>query len=436
MKNSLPFAAVLTLAWRNLWRNYRRTLIMLVAMMVGVWAMIFMTALMRGMVDDMLRNGIRDLPGEVQIHHLDYRDDPSINNSIMMPDESLLKALRGGESNAEVGVRNQAQEGADQRNEAGVEGLAWTARVRVPAVISSERDSRGITLIGVEPDSELQTSFEADSIREGRFLEDELDKGVVIGAKLAERLETRLGKRVVIMSQDPQNNLADRGFRVVGIYHAKLPSMEEVYVYAGRKTIQNLLKLGDEVSEIVITADDYRHVHSWYPRIKTAAGDEVETLTWYQADPYLGAMLGMMDGFVLVWVIVIFLALSFGLANTLIMAVYERIREIGLMQALGMRPGLILYQVLLESFLLLLIGLLLGNVLALITIMPLQGGIDISAVSKGMEMAGSSSVLYPAMKLKDVLTANLLVIVLGLLTSFLPAWQASRYDPIEALGKT
>ncbi len=400
-----------TLAWRNLWRNHRRTLIMLAAITVGVWAMIFMTALMRGMVDDMLLNGIRNLPGEVQIHHPDYRDDPSINNSIAAPDESLLNALQIPEIKA------------------------WSNRVRVPAVISSERDSRGITLLGVEPDSEAKLGFDLDSISEGRFLKNSNDSGLVIGAKLAERLETRLGKRVVIMSQDPENNIADRGFRIIGIYKAKMASLEEIYVYAGLETVQKLLKLDNRVSEIAVTAEDYRHVKNWYPVIKKAAGENLQTLPWYQIDTYLGAMLSMMDGFVLVWIIVIFLALSFGLVNTLVMAVFERVHEIGLMQALGMRPSLILYQILIESFLLLVIGLILGNVFAVGTIIPLQGGIDISAVAKGMEMMGTSSILYPALKLNDVLLANAVVIVLGLLTSILPAWHAASFDPIEALGK-
>ena len=144
--------------------------------------------------------------------------------------------------------------------------------------------------------------------------------------------------------------------------------------------------------------------------------------------------MAMMDGFVLVWVIIIFLALSFGLVNTLVMAVFERIREIGLMQALGMRPTMILYQILLESFLLLFIGLLIGNVLAVATIIPLQSGIDISAVAKGMEMMGTSSMLYPALKIEDMVLANVIVIILGLLTSILPAWHAASYDPIKALN--
>jgi ABC-type lipoprotein release transport system permease subunit len=412
VKHSLvSFNVIFTLAWRNLWRNHRRTLIMLSAITVGVWAMIFMTALMRGMVDDMLLNGIRNLPGEIQIHHPQYRDDPSINNSIAAPDETLLKALQSPKVKA------------------------WTKRVRVPAVISSERDSRGITLLGVEPASEVQLSFDLDSIIEGRFLKDSNDTGLIIGAKLAERLETRLGKRVVIMSQDPDNNIADRGFRVVGIYKAKMASLEEIYVYAGLTTVQKLLNLENKISEIAITGDDYRHVKGWYPVIKNAAGENMQTLPWYEADTYLGAMLAMMDGFVLVWIVVIFLALSFGLVNTLVMAVFERTREIGLMQALGMRPSLIMVQILIESFLLLLIGLLLGNAFAIGTIIPLQDGIDISAVAKGMEMMGSSSVLYPALKLNDVLLANAIVITLGLLTSILPAWHAASFDPIEALGK-
>lgn len=408
---ALPFKAIFTLAWRNLWRNHRRTLIMLSAITVGVWAMIFMTALMRGMVDDMLLNGIRNLPGEVQIHHPEYRDDPSINNSIEMPDEKLLKALQLPEVKA------------------------WTNRIRVPAVISSERDSRGVTLLGVEPNSEVQLGFDLDSIIEGRFLKDSNDSGIIIGAKMAERLETRLGKRIVIMSQDPANNIADRGFRIIGIYKAKMESLEEMYVYAGLGTVQKLLNLENKISEIAITGDDYRNVEGWFPVIKKAAGNKLQTLPWYQADTYLSTMLSTMDGFVLIWIIVVFLALSFGLVNTLIMAVFERIREIGLMQALGMRPSLIVYQILIESFLLLVIGLLLGNALAIGTIIPLQDGIDISAVAKGMEMMGTSSMLYPALKLNDVLLANTIVIVLGLLTSILPAWHAASFDPIEALGK-
>ena len=400
---------VLTLAWRNLWRNHRRTLIMLTAIIIGVWAMIFMTALMRGMVDQMVFDGISVLPGHVQIHHPDFRDDPTVANLIPTPTPALREAL------------GQAS--------------AWTARVRVPAVISSERDTRGITLLGVEPASEAEVSFIGEDMAEGRYLNSTDDKGIVLGRKLVERLETSAGKRVVVMSQDPDNEIADRGFRIVGVFDAKLEAHEDSFAFVARDTLQTMLGIGEQVSEIAVLGNDYRHVDALSERIAAAAGPNLEVATWHELDSFLGTMLTVMDGFVLVWIIVIFLALSFGLVNTLVMAVFERVREIGLMLALGMRPGSILAQIVMESVLLLLIGLAIGNVLAWATIEPLEGGIDVSIVGEGMEMFGAASVLYPALTISDMVLANVVVIVLGFLASLSPAWRASRYEPVQAITK-
>ena len=406
----LPFQAMLVLSWRNLWRNHRRTSIMLAAISVGVWAMIFMTALMRGMVDDMLNQGIQNLPGHIQIHHPDYRDDPSIVNSMDAPDGRLLEAL----NNAATGQ--------------------WTGRIKVPAVIASERENRGINLLGVEPEAETIITGIGNRIIEGRFLNGSDDEGLVIGAKLVDRLETRLGKRVVVMSQDPQNNIAERGFKIVGVYSADMPGLEEFNVYAARGTIQQLLNIGSQLSEIAIIDEDFRDIDALYHAIKQATPESLEIKAWYELDSYLKYMLNMMDGFVLVWVVIIFLALSFGLVNTLVMAVFERIREIGLIQALGMRPGMIVYQILLESLLLLLIGLSIGNLLAIISVKPLESGLDISVVAEGMAMMGASSILYPSLTLYDMLLANCVVIILGMLTSILPAWRAARLDPVRAIN--
>jgi ABC-type lipoprotein release transport system permease subunit len=400
-----------TLAWRNLWRNHRRTIIMISAVTIGVWAMIFMTALMRGMVNDMVRDGIQVLPGHVQIHHPAFRDDPSINNLI---------PASGTELEASFG---------DQGFK------AWASRINVPAVISSEREARGVTLFGIDPNAEAAISFVADDIVEGRFLEDENDKGVVIGLKLADKLDTRFGKRVVLMSQDPDNEIADRGFRIVGIFDSDPDAHEETSVFAGRVTIQKMLGIGDRVTEVAFLGDDYRNVESVLTNVASLAADDVVVEPWYELDTYLGSMLKIMDGFVLVWVIVVFLALSFGLVNTLVMAVFERMREIGLMLALGMRPSNILGQIIVESLLLLVIGLALGNLFAWLTVVPLKDGIDISVVADGMAMMGASSMLYPELEFDDVILANIVVLVLGFLASLSPAWRASRYQPVEAITK-
>ena len=206
-------------------------------------------------------------------------------------------------------------------------------------------------------------------------------------------------------------------------------------VFAGRATVQDMLGIGDRVSEIAILGESYREVEPLYRSIEDAAGDGVEVLPWYEIDQYLGTMLGVMDGFVLVWIVVVFLALSFGLVNTLVMAVFERIREIGLMLALGMTPGMILGQIVAEALALLILGLAIGNLLAVASVVPLADGIDVSIVAEGMEMFGASSILRPELTLADVLTANLVVIGLGFLASLSPAWRASRYEPIEAITK-
>ncbi|MCZ6723805.1 MAG: ABC transporter permease [Gammaproteobacteria bacterium] len=409
---NLPFKAILTLSWRNLWRNHRRTAIMLAAISVGVWAMIFMTAIMRGMVGDMLSEGIRNLPGHIQIHQQGFADDPSIVNSLPSPDAELLSALNHPDTKA------------------------WSGRIKVPAVISSERDTRGVMLLGVDPIAEDAVTEIAGQVVEGRFLDSVYDKGVVIGLKLAERLETRLGKRIVIMTQDSDNNIADRGFRIVGLYKAKLEALEEKNVYAARGTLQGLLNIGDRITEIAIIDTDMNDIEPLYLKIKAATPAGLEVRPWYEIDVYLSTMLATMDGFVLVWIIIVFLALSFGLVNTLLMAVFERTREIGLIQALGMRPSMIIYQIVLESVLLLVIGLGVGNALAVITILPLESGLDISAVAEGLAMFGAGAVLYPTLLLDDVILANVVVILLGTLTSILPAWRAARLNPVQAINST
>ena len=401
---------ILLLAWRNLWRNHRRTLIMVAAITIGAWAMIFMTALMRGMVNEMIRDGIRALPGHVQVHHPRFRDDPSVEN-----------LLPYGVSDIDAAMRD-----------AGIERYA--ARVRVPAIIASERESRGVILLGVDPQAEVRIEALGKDIAAGRALDGVDDGGIVIGRELATKLETALGKRVVVMSQDPDNEVADRGFRVVGLFEAGLQAHEERFVFAGRQTVQSMLGVGDAVTEVAVLGDDYRDVA---PLAATVGAQfaAAEVLPWTEVDAYLGTMLGVMDGFALVWIIVIFLALSFGLVNTLVMAVFERVREIGLIMALGMRPSSIMAQVLVESLLLLLIGLVAGNLLAVASVQPLEDGIDISAVAEGMEMFGASSVLYPELLSRDVLLANAVVIVLGVVASLSPAWRASRYEPVEAITK-
>ncbi|MCX2979554.1 ABC transporter permease [Halieaceae bacterium IMCC14734] len=373
--------------------------------------MIFMNAMMRGMIDGMVDTGITMLPGHAQVHHRDYLDDPSVVNSIAALSPAAQQALENPDIEA------------------------WSARVRVPAIISSERDNRGVILLGVDPAQELGVGFDSTDLLSGRFLESVDDTGLVVGASLLEKLETVSGRRVVLMSQDPDNEVAERGFRIVGVYEADTDAQEERFVYAGRAVVQAMLKMGPEVSEIAIVGNGYRDLGAWLPELRAALTADYQVKDWRELDGYLEMAVNIQDGFVVILAVIIFVVLSFGLVNTMVMAVFERIREIGLMLALGMRPATILSQILLEGLILLSIGLLLGNGLAVLSILPLQSGIDLSGIADAAEMAGMATTLYPVLHINDMLLSSVVVLVLGLLSTLLPAWRASRFDPITALNK-
>jgi ABC-type lipoprotein release transport system permease subunit len=400
---------LLTLAWRNLWRHARRTLMILFAFALGVWSMIVIAAITRGSMEQQLDKSILNLTGHIQAHVTGFRDDPVIDHRF-----TTSAALEVALDDKEV--------------------IAWARRVRAPGVVASERESAGITLVGIEPAREHSLSFIASAVTEGRYLESADDQGLLLGRKLAERLETGLGRRVVLMSQDVNNQVGDRGFRVVGIFETQPRQMEDSVVFVGRATAQQMLKLGDAVTEVAVMTDDRDRLDALLARLRAAA-PALDIQPWTVIEPLLVLTQKVTDVILVIWYAIVFAAMSFGLINTLLMAVFERTREFGLFQSLGMPPRHILGQVLMESLILLALALALGNLSAWATIASLKGGIDLSSVAEGMELMGVAPVIYPAWSAGDLAMANLLVFVLGLAASLYPAWRASRHVPVEALTR-
>jgi ABC-type lipoprotein release transport system permease subunit len=404
------WALLFRLAWRNVLRNRRRTGVILVAVAAGLWAMLVFAAFTRGWSDDVRHNAIRTLTGHLQIHAPGYLDDPSVDRTMAPPDEAL-RSLLDGKAVA-----------------------AWATRVRVPSVVMSERETAGVTLVGIDPAREEGLSFIADAVKEGRNLTGPEDDGILIGRKLAERLDTGLGKRVVVMSQAADHSVADRGFPIVGVYDADRASTEMTFVFVGRRAAQEMLGLGSRISEVSATLRDPSRVDAFVERVRAAAaGQDVQP--WTTLEPMAQAMVAMGEAWIWIFYVVMYVAMAFGLVNTLLMAVLERTREFGLVQALGMRPRLILEQVLAESAVLLAAGVLAGGLLAEATLALVPDGIDFSAFAEGAEMWGMSKVIYPTLGVGDVVSAVLFVVVLGALASLYPALRAARQVPVEAITR-
>ena len=404
-------ALLLRLARRSVLRNRRRTVVILVAISVALWAMIAFAALTRGWQDSAVHSAIFTLTGDLQMHAPGYLDDPSVDHS-MAPPAGAAKALLDGPAVA-----------------------AWDARVRVPAVVMSAHDTAGVTLVGIDPAAERGLSFIAGAVHQGRNLDGPGDAGIVIGRALADRLGTGVGKRVVVMSQAADHSVADRGFRVVGVFTGDREATEMAYVFTGRETASTMLGLGGRVSEVAVMLRDRGELPAFLARLRAAApGLAVEP--WDVLEPMAKAIVALSQAWIWMFFSVMVVAMAFGLVNTMLMAVLERTREFGMLQALGMRPRLILAQVLLESCLLLAAGTAAGVALAAGTLALMHGGIDLSFLAQGAEMWGMGKVIHPTAAPADVLGAVAVIAVLGLASSLYPAWRASRRVPVDAITRS
>lgn len=398
------------LAWRNLWRNPRRTLITFVAISVGVWSMLVLAALMQAWGASAFDAAVRLLTGHGQIHAPEYLDDPTVDHRFAAPSGPVRNLLEAAEVEA------------------------WAARVRVPAIVQTARENAPVTLVGIDPPAERGLSFIPDAVHEGRYLA--LDEGtdVLLGRKLAQRLRTGLDKRVVILSQSASGEIAERGFRVVGIFDAEQEETETAFAFIGRSAAQAMLGIDEDVSEISFVLSDVERLPSFLARLQQSA-PALDVVSWSDLEPFTRAILDISDGTIALWTVIMFILVAFGLVNTLLMAVLERTREFGLVQALGLRPRLLLLQVLLESAFLIGLGVAAGVVAALATLLAFHGGLNLSAVAQGGAALGIGRILYPEIDVALTIYIAIFVWLMGIATSLYPAWRAAREVPIATINK-
>lgn len=403
----------LQIAWRNIWRNPRRTLIILAAVIIGAWTMLFFGALSRGMAESMLDNSINTLTGHIQIQKTGYRDDPVVENRIHDP--APLRAL------LEKVLPPDAK---------------WAFRIEVNGVASNARNANGVTIVGIDPDREPNLSFYGRSMVQGRALDRDDDHGMVVGKALLEAMDTKPGRKIVLMTQGADKDTQSRAFRIRGVYRAELEATEKRYVFITLPAAQKLLGVQDAVTTACIRLPDRNRVEPVAEALRAELPEALTVLTWEDMLPLLTGYLSMFDSFMFLWYLVVFTAMGFGIVNTMLMAVLERTREFGLLKALGMRPVLIVRGVLTECLILLLVGLAAGNLLGLASIHALSGGIDLSFLAEGSEYLGMSHLVFPKLETLNMLTANGIILVLGLLVCLYPALKAGRITPVEAMAQT
>lgn len=398
---------LLPLAWRNLWRNTRRTAITLIVVSVGVFSILFLASFMQAWADSSREQALNTLTGSGQIHAVGFLDDPTINH--------LIPPLP---------AQTRATLNADPVT-------AWARRIRVPAVIQSEYRTLPLTLLGVEPARERQLSIIPDGLSEGRYLDSPDDIGIYLGATIAKRLKTRLGKRVILMAQTQDGSLAEQSFAVIGIFSGNR-EVEDQFAFAGLSTMQTMLKTGPSLSEVVFRTSGQQGLSELVDALRDTAPD-LDIRAWQELSPMAAIIETTMGSMIYVWLMVMFILMAFGITNTQLMAVYERVREFGLLQALGMRPSHILLIVALESTILVGVGVILGIALSTVAILSVAGGIDISFLADGAAMMGAGTMLFLRLNIPQMIEMSLLIWVLGVLVALWPARKASKSSPVEAM---
>jgi len=403
------------MAWRNIWRNPRRTFVILSAVFFGVTGMLFMAALMKGMVYSMVENNINNLTGHVLIRNIDFVSDPSVENRLNDVDAMLAK------------VQDNLPKG----------GKA-VKRIRLDGVVNTARDSFGVTVVGTDIKAEEGISFIGDAPFKGGIITENDKNTVMIGKALSETIGLEMGKRIVLNLQGADGEIVARSFHIKGIFTAGQEQLEKAFIFIPFDSAADMLGIagdGTEISvDLPIKSIESKEYMVLTKKLQTLFPDNVSVMSWREVLPAVNAYLKLFDGFIYIWYLMIFIAMGFGIVNTVLMAVYERMREFGLLRALGVKTSGIFRMVLTETGLLILTGLVAGNIAAygLIWILSVNG-LDLTAFARGMDILSVSRVIYPVFTLSDLIKADVTVFLLGMIIALYPAFKACGFSPVETM---
>lgn len=401
------------LAIRNLFRNKRRTFITGTAIGMGLAALIWVNAIILGMEKNMIHSATASYLGDAEIHREGFRETLDVEKTINdLPD---------------VQKKLDTSSIVDR----------YTERVMTFAMSTSPANVSAVSMVGIDPATEAYLSQIDEAIIEGKYLDGENPRDILIGSKLADLLEVSLGDRIVLTAaQAGSGDLAQEMFRISGIFRLKIDEMDKGMVFVDLKKSQQMLALDGGVHEIAIkfTDSEYGRNNS-LPFWKNLSTDGNVALGWAKLLPQMAAAFELSDFSTYLVGLILFGVVALGIINTLFMSLYERMYEFGVMRAVGTRPFAIGRLIVFEAAALAVvssaIGMLLGLIVSLIT---KHYGIDYT----GIEYSGVTfrEPLYPVMQLGQYIKYPLWVFAFTIIVSFYPASFAAKLTPAKAMRKS
>jgi len=402
----------LRLAWRNLWRHRRRTLIVVFAMGSGLAMMMMYDGLVGGFNQAIYGNAIKVLGGNIQVRSGAYLTEANL--SALLPLENDAAVVQAALAQPEV--------------------LAATRRIKTSGLASSREGAFVVSITGIEPEKELEVNLAAQHVIAGRYLSAQDGDSIFIGKGLADAMSVQVGDRITLAGQATHEQMRRRTMTVTGIYDLGMPDIEKRTIYVSLGEAQDLYGLTGQSTEVAIALKKLGQEGVVIAALQSNLPG-YDIASWETNFPELQAALGTKGGVMNIFSVVILMIAGIGILNLLLMAVYERTREIGLLGALGLKPRQISLLFVLEGTLMGLVVVVAGIALGL-TFNGLlrQVGLDYSQfanVTSYMALVGGR--IYPEWGVDKLVGRALTVAIIASLAAFIPAREAALREPAEAL---
>lgn len=405
--------AEIRLAWRNMWRNWRRTTIAVIAIVLGLILLLFMDGLIAGSDQAIFGNAVRLYGGNIQIHAVGFREKAT--RLPMLPLENADLVVQTARAQPQVTFAAK--------------------RINTVGMVSSREGTYAVAITGVEPAVEASYSLQAEHIAEGRYLLPDDGDAVVIGRALADLLQVGVGDRITLVGKSLSGTMRQRTMTIVGIYDLGMAEAEKLSVFITLEEAQTLYNLRDRVTEVTIGLQKVGQEQEVVAALQRAF-PELEVDSWTTLRPELRQTMDTKAAVSSFFAFIVILIAAIGILNLMLMAVFERTREMGVLAAIGMKGRQIMTLFLWEGTLIGVVGAVVGCGLGTLVLVALNqmGGLDFSFAS-GMGEIGAlmATRIYFSFSLPGILSRGLMVAIIAALAALYPAWQAARQEPARAL---
>lgn len=401
---------IIAISWRNVWRNPTRSFVIIAAVALGLTAGVFSLAVMNGMTEQKMRTAIESQTSHIQLHQKDF----TINKDIKL---HLKEASE---------IEGTLQQLPDMK--------AFSMRTIAVGMLASSKGSVGLQMNGIEPGKERKVTTIWKNVTEGAYFNGENRKPILISQKTAEKLEVKLRSKVVLTLQDANGEIVGAAFRVAGIFRTPSTAFDEGNAFVRREALQEVANTPRKIHEIAVLLNDIEHVPKAISSLKKDLGKEVAVEGWKEILPELSYLSDAITQTNFLFLAIILIALAFGILNTMLMSLFERIKEIGVLMSVGMNKTKVFSMIVTETVFLSILGAFIGIALGIALIFWTSGnGINLSMFAEGLASWGASDIIYPSLSTSFYVILMLMVLFTALLASIYPAIKALSLKPSEAL---